>query len=126
MVSDKRCKNEVRDINNFIKGENFNTSNSFAKLLWFKNNGYLQKNFTVIGANEWISYQITGELFMDPLNGSKYILRDENCYNPDLLTKYKIELKQLPRLEKVGTKFELRKELFKLFQPRMQIYFNYI
>ena len=118
MVSDKRASRESNEIKNnsiFIKHKNnsqisCSVSSNIPKLLWFKNNELVnyEKIKHWIGANEFLNYEFTGEVFTDCLNASKsFFSENSKKYYEDILADLSIPLDLLPEVKPIGSIYNL-------------------
>jgi len=127
MVSDKRSTNEV----SFIKSNRTFTaadikesifckeSSNVPKLLWFKNNklSVFKKIKYWLGANEFLNYEFTGELFTDSLNASKSFFSDTaKKYHEDVLLDLSISPSLFVNVKPMGSSFNLKHQLIKHYK----------
>ena len=124
MVSDKRSTDEV----SFIKANAMYTaansrnpilcteSSNVPKLLWFKNNeSNVFENIRYwLGANEFLNYELTGELVTDSLNASKSFYSDiAKKYHEDILLDLSISPSFFADVQPMGSAFSLSQQLIK-------------
>ena len=124
MVSDKRSTEEVSFIKSnamFIDADSkmpifCNESSNVPKLLWFKNNKFnvFKKIRYWLGANEFLHYEFTGELFTDSLNASKSFYSEKaKKYHDDILLDLSISSSFFAEVQPMGSAFNLAKQLIK-------------
>ena len=126
MVSDRRAFKEVSSIKSnsvFIERNkettiNCSVSSNIPKLLWFKNNepNIFKKIKYWIGANEFLNYMLTGELFTDSLNASKSFYSDiTNKYHEDILSDLSMSSKMFPKVHPIGSSYKLNNSIIENF-----------
>jgi sugar (pentulose or hexulose) kinase len=122
MVSDKRAIREVSAIKSnsmFIERNSetpiyCNESSNVPKLLWFKNNEFnvFKKIKYWLGANEFLHYEFTDEIFTDSLNASKSFYSDKaNKYHEDILSDLSISSNVFAEVQPIGSSYNLGKKL---------------
>ena len=127
MVSDKRSSKEVSLIKSNLKFKAINLeshifcneSSSVPKLLWFKNNEFniYKKIKYWLGANEFLHYEFTNELFADSLNASKSFYSEViKNYHKDLLQDLSISHSVFPDVQPMGSSYNLSSHLTSNYQ----------
>ncbi|MFT7150504.1 MAG: sugar (pentulose or hexulose) kinase [Nonlabens sp.] len=116
MVSDKRAASisiEISSDHNFITAsERFGltcpASSLIPKALWYRRNDIQKFNRTRwwLGAGEYLSYLITGDIYTDPLNASKSFYAGGQ-YHFELLDQYGIDIQTLPPVVSIGSVYEV-------------------
>jgi xylulokinase len=112
MVSDKRAIPQLTYIRNLPEYKEVNqpcsVSYALPKVLWHKDNS---KNYNEVScwvnAGDYIVMLLTGEIFTDPLNASKFLYDDVKGYPRKLYDALSIPVSVLPRVEKIGYITEL-------------------
>lgn len=112
MVSDKRALRQV----DYLKEQNYfgtndigiSTSYTIPKILWFKDSMPKYKSIRYwLGAGEFLNYVFTERIFTDSLNASKSFYTDNEGYPSELFEQIDIEEVTFPKVELIGSKFDL-------------------
>jgi xylulokinase len=107
MVSDKRASAEA----DYIKGLpeykrlNLECSPAFAlpKMLWHKNNNPKFKDVRYwLNAGDYITMLVTGAVFTDPLNASKFLADSDGEYPSELYSRLGVSAGVLPPTRPIG------------------------
>lgn len=122
MVSDKRASFEAEEIDAIIRTENKDlglncpASSVIPKVLWYKRNKLEMFNNVKywIGAGEFLNHYFTGEIFTDSLNASKGLYKN-GAYLKNVINKFGIDIKTLPKAEDIGFALSTLKEVRKEF-----------
>lgn len=131
MVSDKRSFKEVNEIKNDLNFQKLknkptcSTSSTIPKILWFKNNSNKIFNNVKywIGAGEYLTYLLTGQLITDPLNAGK-AFHNGSCYEKKVLKGLEINEETLPGVRKIGFKCSISDKIKKKYDFSPNI--NYV
>ncbi|MBR1396791.1 MAG: hypothetical protein IJ563_04585 [Selenomonadaceae bacterium] len=122
MVSDKRAKREVNEINAMPEfqsvrdktGLDMSVSLMLPKILWIKNNRpeVFEKTAFFLSPNDFLINFLSGKVVTDELNALKYhYILSQQSYPEALLKQLGIPLTKLPKVDIVGSKVgTIRKE----------------
>ena len=112
MVSDKRAISQLSHIKKLDEFRNIGITCSLSyalpKILWHKDNDPNFHNiFCWVNAGDYLTMLLTGDIFTDPLNASKFLYSDTNGYPKRLYEELSIPISSLPRVEKIGYATEI-------------------
>ncbi|MDR0745067.1 MAG: FGGY-family carbohydrate kinase [Mediterranea sp.] len=112
MVSDKRAIPQLTYIRDLVEYKEINqpcsVSYALPKVLWHKDNSTNYSEISCwVNAGDYIVMLLTGKIFTDPFNASKFLYDDVKGYPQKLYDALSIPVSVLPKVEKIGYITEL-------------------
>jgi xylulokinase len=128
MVSDKRSQKHVRilaDLEEFRKLELIcSSAYGLPKILWQKeNNPDFEKVIFWLNVGDYLALLLTGKIFTDQLNASKFLFHPGQGYPKILCSKLGFSPRSLPEVKPIGYTIEISNSLRKKYKFNNNCFF---